>query len=133
DLAVLNVPMPEAAARLHRLLEPYPDRCIVLAHGVLCTGATARQLGGLAAPLGRYDEAIAHFEAATATNRAQHALPWTARALLGHADTLLRRKEPGDIERAAALKDEADAAIAIAGAEGLGWRSRLVGERVAAA
>jgi DNA-binding SARP family transcriptional activator len=133
DLAVLNVPMPEAAARLHRLLEPYADRCIVLAHGVLCTGATARQLGGLAAALGRYDEAIAHFEAATATNRAQHALPWTARALLGHADTLLRRKEPGDIERAAALKDEADAAIAIAGAEGLGWRSRLVGERVAAA
>ena len=133
DLAFLNAPMPEAASHLYGLLEPYADRCIVLAHGVLCTGAAARQLGGLAAALGRYDKAIQHFEAATATNRALHAAPWTARALLGHADVLLRRREPGDIERAAALRNEADAVINAIGAEGLSWRSRLLGERIAVA
>jgi len=134
DLAFLNAdPMPEAASHLYGLLEPYADRCIVLAHGVLCTGAASRQLGGLAAALGRYDKAIHHFEAATATNRALDAVPWTARALLGHADVLLRRREPGDIERAAALRSEADAAITAIGAEGLSWRSRLLGERLAVA
>ncbi len=133
DLAFLNAPMPEAASHLYGLLEPYADRCVVLAHGVLCTGAASRQLGGLAAALGRYDEAIQHFEAATATNRALHGVPWTARALLGHADVLLRRREPGDIERAAALRNEADAAITAIGAEGLSWRSRLLGERLAVA
>jgi hypothetical protein len=60
-------------------------------------------------------------------------VPWTARAQLGHADALLRRREPGDIERAAALRNEADAAITAIGAEGLSWRSRLLGERLAAA
>jgi tetratricopeptide (TPR) repeat protein len=133
DLAFLNAPVPEAAALLYELLEPYAERCIVLAHGVLCTGAAARQLGGLAAARGRYDQAIGHFEAATASNRAQHAVPWTARAQLGHADALLRRCEPGDVEQAAALRRDADAAIAVIGAEGLAWRSRLLGERLAVA
>jgi len=130
DLAFLNTPMPEASAHLYRLLEPYVDRCIVLAHGVLCTGAAARQLGGLAAALGRHDEAIKYLEAATVTTREQRAVPWTARAQLAHADVLIRRNAPGDAESAAALKREADAAIAIIGAEGLAWRSRLLGERL---
>ncbi len=131
DLAFLNRPQPEAAAQLYQLLQPYADRCVVLAHGVLCTGAAARQLGGLAAALGRYDTAIQHFEAATASNRAQHAVPWTVRAQLGQADVLLRRNEPGDIEHAAALRREADATIAVIGAEGLSWRSRVLGQRLA--
>ena len=49
DLALMNAPMPGAAAHLYSLLEPYAERYIVLAHGVMCTGAAARQLGGLAA------------------------------------------------------------------------------------
>src|SRR5262249_55475636 len=133
DLALLDAPAPEAAAQLYRLLAPYADRCVVLAHGVLGAGAAARQLGGLAAALGRYDEAAHHFEAAIATNRAQHAVPWTARAQLGYADVLLRRGQRGDIERASTLRHEADAAIATIGAEGMAWRSRLLGERLTAA
>jgi DNA-binding SARP family transcriptional activator len=132
DLALLDIPLPDAAAGLYRLLEPYADRCIVLAHGVLCTGAAARQLGGLAAAIGRYDEAAHHFDAAIATNQALHAVPWTARAQLGYADALLRRRAPGDVERATGLRHEADRAIAAIGAQGLAWRSRLLGQRLPA-
>ncbi|MBO3746195.1 AAA family ATPase [Streptosporangiaceae bacterium NEAU-GS5] len=130
DLAFLGVPAPEAAEGLYRLLEPYAARFVVLAHGVLNGGAAARQLGGLAAALGHYDEAIRHFESATAGNQARGAVPWAARAQLGHADALLRRGRPGDLDLAASLVRQADAAIAAVGAEGLAWRSRLLGQRM---
>jgi hypothetical protein len=124
DLALLGAPVPTAAATLYRLLTPYRDRCVVLAHGVLCQGAVARQLGALAAVLGRHDRAVAHFQAALRVNQAQGALPWVARTQLGYADALLRRGAPGDAATASALLAEADATIAAIGAEGLAWRSR---------
>jgi tetratricopeptide (TPR) repeat protein len=130
DLALLGSARPEAAAVLYRLLEPYRDRCVVLAHGVLCDGAAARQLGALATVLGRHDEAAAHFETAIAINRAQGAAPWLARAQLGYGDLLVRRCHPGDLDRAIALRDEAAATIEAIGARGIDWRVRELANRL---
>ena len=78
------------------------------AQGTMLIGGIAgdRLLGLLAATNGRLDEAAAHFEGALglctrAGFRPEHA--WTA---CDYAETLLRRKGPGDDERAAALLDE---------------------------
>jgi hypothetical protein len=115
-LARRAIALPAAAQRLYDLLLPFRERCIVLAHGVLCNGSVARQLGGLATILGRDGEAAAHFELAISVNRAQGAAPWIARAQLGYAHLLSRT---GDATRATALRDEALAIAAALGAAGL--------------
>ncbi|MCH8206420.1 MAG: tetratricopeptide repeat protein, partial [Chloroflexi bacterium] len=78
------------------------------AQGTMLLGGIAgdRLLGLLAMTDGRLDEAAAHFEGALelctrAGFHPEHA--WTA---CDYAETLLRRKGPGDDERAAALLDE---------------------------
>jgi hypothetical protein len=56
------------AAILYDLLLPYADRNLVMGNGVATTGSISRNLGLLAAAMGRTDESFAHFEAALVMN-----------------------------------------------------------------
>ncbi len=100
------------AATVYRLLLPYAERVIVVAHGVLSMGPAARGLGLLAATLGRIDDAERHFRTAIDINTRCGALPWLVRTQLGYADLLLARGARGDVTRARSLLAEAQATAA---------------------
>ena len=74
-----------AAATYQRLL-PYADVTITAGRAVMTYGSTQRLLGGLAAVLGRVDEAIERHEAAIRFNEAAGFTVWAehGRAALGH-------------------------------------------------
>ncbi len=93
----------EHAEALHALLEPWADRCAVLDYGWAVLGSVSRPLGALAALLGRHDEAVARFEAATRVDAAMGAHPWVAHDMLGHAGSLLARGGPAGRAEAAPL------------------------------
>ncbi len=97
--AVGDVPR---ARRLYELLTPFADRNIVA--GLSDSfGAAARLLGMLAATMGRFDDAVRHFEAALAMNARMGALPFVALTQHAYAAMLVRRDGPGDRARARAL------------------------------
>jgi hypothetical protein len=89
------------AERLYALLLPYRDRCVTCL-AAFCAGSLERSLGNLAAVLGRWDAAAAHFDAATAVNERIGARPWVAHGEHDHARMLLARGRAGD--RAAAVE-----------------------------
>ena len=68
----------ESAAVLYELLEPYADR-IAISYPEISTGAVARNLGVLAALLGRREDARRHFDDALAIHRRIGARTWLAR------------------------------------------------------
>jgi hypothetical protein len=68
----------EHAAVLYELLLPYADR-VAISYPEVSTGAVARNLGVLAASIGRRDDARAHFAAAIALHRRIGAGTWLAR------------------------------------------------------
>jgi DNA-binding SARP family transcriptional activator len=68
----------EQAEVLYELLAPYEDR-IAISYPEVSTGAVARNLGVLAAMIGRRDEARRHFAAAVALHRRIGARTWLAR------------------------------------------------------
>jgi tetratricopeptide (TPR) repeat protein len=70
-------------------------------------------LGGLAAVLGRYDQADAYFAHADAFNERAGAKYFVARTNLAWAKMLVERDDQGDIERARALLTTAHA-VAVA-------------------
>ena len=96
---------------------------------LLWEGPVARLLGLLAARLGRWDQAWAHFEAAIDHTRRLDAKPYLARTRYEYARALQLRGAPGDPARAAALYQEARA-----GAEALGMTGllRLIATRTGA-
>ena len=102
----------DSAATLYRLLLPYAERVIVVAHGVLSMGAAARGLGLLAATLGRGDDAERHFRTAVDIDTRCGALPWLVRTQLGYADLLRSRDARDDATRARSLLAEAHATAA---------------------
>jgi tetratricopeptide (TPR) repeat protein len=57
------------AAALYNLLLPHRGRVAVQGGGAACLGSLSRHLGLLAHALGRWDDALEHFEAALAENR----------------------------------------------------------------
>lgn len=87
-------------------LAPHAGSFVVLGTSAGCLGSAARYAGLLAHTLGRYDEAVAHFEAALAANRTLGALPQEAYTQADLARTLAIR---GADARAAALRDAARA------------------------
>jgi tetratricopeptide (TPR) repeat protein len=89
------------AERLYALLLPYRDRCVTCL-AAFCAGSLERSLGNLATVLGRWDDAAAHFEAATAVNERIGARPWVAHGEHDHARMLLARG--GASDRAAAVE-----------------------------
>jgi hypothetical protein len=78
----------------------------------------SRGLGILAATMGRWSEAVEHFELALRMNAGMAARPWVAHAQYDDARALLRRGEPGDRGQAADLLTSATAS-----ARELGMRS----------
>jgi hypothetical protein len=88
----------EPAALAYARLLPYADVTITAGRAVMTYGSTQRLLGGLAAVLGRVDEAIERHEAAIAFNEAAGFTVWAeqGRAALGHI-----RPRRGDDQRVA--------------------------------
>jgi tetratricopeptide (TPR) repeat protein len=84
----------------------------------LCRGSVSRGLGILAATMGRWSEAVEHFELALRMNAEMAARPWLAHARYDYARALLRRAEPGDRGQAGELLT-----AAAASARALGMRS----------
>jgi tetratricopeptide (TPR) repeat protein len=68
----------ERVAQIHDLLSPYADRTIMIGPSFFCQGSVARGLGVTAGALGRWDEAMAHFEMALAVHRSMGAAPYVA-------------------------------------------------------
>jgi DNA-binding CsgD family transcriptional regulator len=91
------------AAMLYRLLLPYADRALVLGGGFVCSGASGRHLGMLAATMSNWRASERHFEEALAMNTRIGALLPLAHARYDYAAMLLARSAPGDRERAKAL------------------------------
>lgn len=83
----------DRAADLYDLLLPHARLTVVVNNGVACSGSVARFLGLLAATMGRWDEATAHFEAALAMNARIGARPFEAHVQDEHAAMLLARHQ----------------------------------------
>ena len=92
------------AAVLHRLLRPYADLHVVVAHGA-CFGSVARYLGRLAAVQGRVRTAERHFAHAAAADAETGAAPFVAQSRYAWARLLVERG--GAADRARTLLDGA--------------------------
>jgi hypothetical protein len=79
----------------------------VLAFAAAFRGSVARPLALLAATLGRYDEAVAHFEFALHQNARVHAPAFVAQTQYDYARFLHRHGTPGGCEKAKTLVSEA--------------------------
>jgi class 3 adenylate cyclase len=91
------------AARLYDMLLPYANLGIVVGNAVLCLGSASRSLGQLAATMGRWDDAVNHFEYALDFDTRIDAHPWRARTEYEYATMLRDRDAPGDRVRAIEL------------------------------
>jgi tetratricopeptide (TPR) repeat protein len=105
----------QTAEQIYPRLLPYHGRNIVSGNSGVGVGSVWRPLGLLAASMGRWSEAISHFEAAIAMNESMGARPAKAGAQVDLAESLYERNMPGDRSRAAELLD-----VAAAQAEELG-------------
>jgi len=95
------------ARLVYDLLLPYAERSIVVGFGFACYGAAAGYLAMLAAMLGLADEAARHYERALGLNARMGARPFLAHTQREYAAFLVARAGPGDVARAAALREEA--------------------------
>ncbi len=83
------------AQTLYRLLSPFADRNITSFY-VVSFGSAATYLGKLAALLGRFEQAAAHFEAALRFNERTGGRPWLAETQYEYAQMLLLRNLGSD-------------------------------------
>ncbi len=93
------------ALELYEILLPYASHNAVMG-AIAFLGAANHHLGGLAAVLGRFDDAVAHYEQALARHREMGARPYLALTLTELAALLDERGEDDD-ERVASLRSEA--------------------------
>ena len=107
-LAMVSVALADhpRSAILYELLTPYAERLVVGNAGALCMAPVAHFLGMLAASLGRFEEAEAHFEAAMATGRRVQAPVFVAWTSYESGLALLARDGPEDRARGSALLTE---------------------------
>jgi tetratricopeptide (TPR) repeat protein len=85
----------EGASAVYARLQPFGRHNATLPPE-LCRGSVSRGLGILAATMGRWSEAVEHFEVALRMNAEMGARPWLAYAQYDYARALLRRGDPGD-------------------------------------
>jgi tetratricopeptide (TPR) repeat protein len=97
----------QRAATLYELLLPYAERTIVAAYAHTCYGSVSRHLGLLAATMGRWDDAVQHFEYALEVNARLDAKPYLAHTQEDYARMLIERNAPGDRDKAFRLLTEA--------------------------
>ena len=90
---------------LYDTLLPYRDRNVQVVPAAFW-GSCERFLGLLAAALGRWDVASDHFSAAIARNEASGCPVAAGVVRRDHAQMLLARRAPGDVELAVALLGE---------------------------
>jgi DNA-binding CsgD family transcriptional regulator/tetratricopeptide (TPR) repeat protein len=115
------------AAVLYELSRPYADRVVVVNSATGCRGAFAMYVGLLAATLGRWDAAEAHFADALAIDERLRARPYVVLTHLHRAETLLRRDRPGDAARAEALLRQVRVSARELGmTPALEWATRLI-------
>jgi hypothetical protein len=118
----------ELVARFRDLLEPYADQYAMLGMTALqWEGPVPRLLALLEARLGRWEQAEAHFEEATARARRLDVRPQLARVQYEHGRALLGRGRPADVGRGRAL---VEAARALAEELGMSGLARLAGARL---
>lgn len=110
-LAVVCAALRDAhhARLLYALLSPYAGQSLVLGQGgaMLHLGAITRYLGLLAATMGRWEDAEAHFVEALATNAQLGARPWVAYTQYEYAQMLLVQQGAGAHAKARALLSSA--------------------------
>jgi DNA-binding CsgD family transcriptional regulator len=82
---------------------------VVVGHGVACYGAADRYIAMLAATLGDWEIAEAHFEAALKLNRRMGASTWLAHTAYQYGRMLHARARAEDASRAASMLTEAAA------------------------
>lgn len=92
---------------MRSLLEPYANQLVVVAQGGAVSGSVAHYLGLLAATTADWNDAEAHFAAASATYERIDAPTCLARTRLEWARMLLARNAPGDDTRASQLLAQA--------------------------
>jgi DNA-binding CsgD family transcriptional regulator/tetratricopeptide (TPR) repeat protein len=114
------------AALLYPQLAPHAGANVMIGHVVACYGAADRQLGMLAATLGEWERAEAHFEQAMALNRRMGAFTWLAHTSYEYGRMLLARGA-GRREQAAALLGESAGLAERIGMAALLARSRGLG------
>ena len=105
------------AEEVYALLLPFRDLPMMGSLSVCCLGPTERALGLAARVAGRADDAVAHLELAVEAAQALGNRPVTAITRAELAETLLARRAPGDLDRAASL-------LALALVDGLDIRVR---------
>jgi DNA-binding CsgD family transcriptional regulator/tetratricopeptide (TPR) repeat protein len=99
----------ELAALLRPELEPYAGTVVVIGYGVACYGAADRYLAMLAATLGDWEIAEAHFEAALELNRRMGATTWLAHTAYEYGRMLHARGRAEDASRATSMLTDAAA------------------------
>ena len=99
---------------LYETLLPYKDRNVQVAQAAFW-GSCERFLGLLAGVLGDWDAASGHFTSAIAKNEASGCPVAAAVVRRDHAQMLLARRAPGDVDMAVALLDEMRRAAEAAG------------------
>ncbi len=117
------------AAALVPKLAPYAGQLLVAYSGQVIEGSADRARGQCLATLGRWDEAVACYEAGLATEQAFGAAALAARTRYWLARALAERNAPGDAARAHA---EASAACEAASAFGMAELAEQTRERVSA-
>jgi tetratricopeptide (TPR) repeat protein len=111
--AAIECEDPKYAAPLFDWLVPWADQ--LPCDGVAVGAPVSHHLGGLAAVLGRYDEADAYFARAAAMNDRMGAKYFTARTNLLWARMLTDRQAQGDSHKARELLTRAHTAAAANG------------------
>ena len=115
------------AGRLSRLLAPWSGHHLAAGHVYL--GAADHHLGILAATGGRWEDGLAHLQAAAAAHERLGARPWQALTAQALAGMLRGRDGPGDRARAAAMDAAAATAAGRLGMELPGWGRPSLGPR----
>jgi DNA-binding SARP family transcriptional activator len=95
------------AAELHRMLEPYAGRNVIVGRAATCNGAAARLLGILAATMGDWEVASQRFDEADALHAAMGARPWIAHTAVARGAMLLARGDTADHDRVRGLLADA--------------------------
>jgi class 3 adenylate cyclase/tetratricopeptide (TPR) repeat protein len=110
----------ERAGQLYEMLLPYSRQLLISYTTMTCLAAADRDLGMLAATMGRLDDAERHLVAAEQLEDGFGAPPLVARTRLALARMLLQRGGRGDADRVRTLLDlvvGAAAAMGMAGVE----------------
>jgi DNA-binding CsgD family transcriptional regulator/tetratricopeptide (TPR) repeat protein len=122
----------ELGAEVYSELLPWAGGNVMIGHLVLCYGAADRYLGMLAAVLGEWADAEAHFEAALELNGRLGAQTWLAHTAYEYARMLLARRSSGDRSRAAALVGKTISIAETAGLVSLAARAAQLSPSAAA-